>query len=262
MAPAASVRFESDCSACVGLCCVASTFSKSTDFAISKPAGVPCPNLTAEHRCGIHDNLLGAGFSGCVSFECYGAGQRVSASLDGPVDWRSSPDSTVSSRFLASLGVCELGFHLDALLQRPDLPAGWDVRLKGLRDDVLAELETLSDVGALRGRVGPVLNDAGLAIRRRDGKVGPEHPRVMWLGKKLARRSFRRGSFFAACLLGADLRGADLRLVDFLGTDLRGADLRAADLRGALFLTHGQLVGTRGDAATRWDGVRPPTWTT
>ena len=36
---------RADCSRCEALCCVAPAFAASADFAIDKPAGVPCPRL-------------------------------------------------------------------------------------------------------------------------------------------------------------------------------------------------------------------------
>ena len=78
-----------DCSRCVGLCCVAPAFAASVDFAVDKPAGDPCPNLEADNRCGIHARLRESGFPGCVVFDCFGAGQRVTQELLPGTDWRT-----------------------------------------------------------------------------------------------------------------------------------------------------------------------------
>src|SRR3954467_12901649 len=69
---------RADCGSCVGLCCVVLTFAKSADFAIDKPAGEPCPNLSDDHRCTIHSQLRAEGFQGCTVYDCFGAGQEVS----------------------------------------------------------------------------------------------------------------------------------------------------------------------------------------
>ena len=50
-------RLRADCSRCAALCCVVPAFSRSSDFAIDKPAGRPCPNLRSDLRCGIHEHL-------------------------------------------------------------------------------------------------------------------------------------------------------------------------------------------------------------
>jgi hypothetical protein len=46
---------------------VAPAFTRSSEFAIDKPAGMPCPNLADDHGCSIHDRLPEAGFSGCAA---------------------------------------------------------------------------------------------------------------------------------------------------------------------------------------------------
>ena len=72
------IALRSDCGACRALCCVVPSFQRSADFAVSKPAGEPCRWL-ADHRCTIHGSLGAKGYAGCVVFECFGAGQRLSA---------------------------------------------------------------------------------------------------------------------------------------------------------------------------------------
>ena len=43
--------FCSDCENCFGLCCVALSFTASSDFAFDKEEGVPCRNLQKENHC-------------------------------------------------------------------------------------------------------------------------------------------------------------------------------------------------------------------
>ena len=82
---------RADCERCFGLCCVAPAFSTSADFAISKDAGHPCPNLQPDFRCGIHARLRQRGFPGCAVYDCFGAGQKVAQVTFGGQDWRRSP---------------------------------------------------------------------------------------------------------------------------------------------------------------------------
>src|SRR5664280_3107882 len=82
-----------DCAKCAGLCCVAPAFAVSADFAISKPAGRPCPNLQPDFRCGIHPRLREMGFRGCVAYDCFGAGQRVTQTTLTGSDWRTRPET-------------------------------------------------------------------------------------------------------------------------------------------------------------------------
>jgi hypothetical protein len=84
-------HLRADCSACVGLCCVVPPFDVVQGFGFDKPADEPCRHLCADHRCGIHADLMGQGFEGCVAFDCLGAGQRVTAQFDG-ASWRERPE--------------------------------------------------------------------------------------------------------------------------------------------------------------------------
>src|SRR2546421_13112310 len=80
-----------DCERCCGLCCVAPAFAVSPEFAIDKGPGEPCPNLTKDFRCGIHDRLRVEGFRGCVAYDCFGAGQKVTQVTFNGRHWRGSP---------------------------------------------------------------------------------------------------------------------------------------------------------------------------
>jgi len=65
---------------------VALAFDEGPSFAIDKPAGLPCPHLD-HHACRLYNHLEPEGFSGCVAYDCEGAGQRTLALYDG-VSWR------------------------------------------------------------------------------------------------------------------------------------------------------------------------------
>ena len=81
---------QADCQNCFGLCCTALNIVASSDFAINKPAGSPCPNLRDNYSCHIHSQLRETGFKGCTVFDCLGAGQQVSQVTFQGQDWRQS----------------------------------------------------------------------------------------------------------------------------------------------------------------------------
>lgn len=84
--------FNSDCTGCAALCCVALHFDKGEAFALDKTAGTPCPNLSAsDFSCTIHADLLAKGFSGCTRYDCNGAGQRVIQEVFDGQTWRERP---------------------------------------------------------------------------------------------------------------------------------------------------------------------------
>ena len=258
----ASGRLRADCSRCAGLCCVIPAFVASSDFAIDKPAGTPCPHLGSDFRCGIHADLRPRGFAGCTVYDCFGAGQHVTQVTFGGHDWRSTPEVAELMgevfpvvRFLHEL----LRYAVEALTWpaaaavHPELAAAvaeLDV-LSGEAPDVLVTL----DVAARRAEVNALLMRASASVRAGRPAYDVDHRGEDLVGRDLAGRDLRGASLRGALLVGADLRRSDLRGADLIGADLRGTDLRGADLRGALFLLQSQLDAARGDATTL---VRPP----
>ena len=227
-----------DCRRCVGLCCVAPAFSASADFAIDKPAGRPCPNLQADFRCRIHADLSDLGFPGCVAYDCFGAGQRVSQESFAGVDWRTDPD--IAGAMFAAFSVVrrlhELLWYLtDALDLRATRPLHPELRAALDETDSLAR----GGVGALDALDEAAHRQQVNALLRRASALA----RASSPGPALDRRG--------ADLIGADLRDADLALADLTGADLRGADLAGADLGDALFVVPSQLASARGDRRTR-----------
>jgi hypothetical protein len=245
---------HADCARCAALCCVLPPFAVSTDFAIDKPAGRPCPNLAGDDRCTIHDRLPERGFPGCVTFDCFGAGQQLVQVTYAGRDPRPEPGA--AAVLDAMRQVSELLWYLaEALAQPAAAPLRAELaaarhEARALRDATPAELAAL-DTAALRRRAGGLLRQVSTRVRARS--PGPRRDRsgADLVGARLWRTDLRADCLRGALLLGADLRGADLRGADLLGADLRGADLRGADLRGALFLTRPQAAAARTDDATR-----------
>jgi hypothetical protein len=224
---------RADCARCLALCCVAPAFQRSADFAIDKPPGVACPNLRDDDRCGIHADLRERGFAGCAAYDCFGAGQRVSAG--------AARDAELFARFAVVRQLHELLWYLDEALE---LEPSDDLQQCRVRIDGLAAEPLQADPVAERDVVAPLLRRAaapsGTSLRGAD-RVGAD----------LRGADLRGADLSGALLLGTDLRDADLREAMVLGADLRGARLDGADLSTAIYLTQNQAGGTQGDAATR-----------
>ena len=250
-------ELRADCARCVALCCVAPAFAASSEFAITKPAGVPCPNLQADRRCGIHADLRGRGFSGCATFDCFGAGQQVTQVVLPGTDWRDSAGAA-GAMFAVFHVVRQLHELLWYLAEGLALDVAADLRpaLAAVRDDVAAvaggpaDVVLAADVGALRARVEPLLVDVSRRVRAQAGPGARELRGAGLVGARLRDADLRGAHLRGAALLGADLRGARLTWADLLGADLRGADVRGADLAHTVFLTQTQANGARGDART------------
>ncbi len=250
---------RADCSRCVALCCVATAFARSTDFAFDKPAGEPCRELVPVFACGIHDRLRQSGMPGCTAYDCFGAGQHVATVTYAGTDWRADPDT--AAQMFRDFGVQrdlhELLWHLaEARVLQAAGPLGDEVhrayeRVRRLALCGPAERGDL-DVRELRVPTGELLHRVSLAVRV--GSAGPDLTGADLAGRDLRAANLHGAGLRGALLIRADLRGADLRLTDLLGADLRGADLGGADLSTCLFLTRAQVGAARGDRHT----VLPP----
>lgn len=258
---------SADCAACSALCCTAMSLRKSADFAIDKPPDRPCPNLRADDfRCRIHDRLRDNGFPGCIAYDCFGAGQRITQSTFGGRTWRDHPDeaATIFPAFMAMAGVHEVLWHLDRALAlcegslRAEVAGAID-RTGALGDLPAAELARLDVVAALT----PVMDLVKRVSRRaRAATHGPDFAGRSMVGADLRRTDLRGADLRHTTLLGADLRGTDLTLADLGSADLRAARLGGANLAGSLFLRQGQLESAVGDETTSLPtGLeRPASW--
>ncbi|MEU1471361.1 pentapeptide repeat-containing protein [Streptomyces sp. NPDC005761] len=261
---------RADCGNCFGLCCVALTLTRSADFAVNKEAGDPCRNLTDDFRCGIHTRLRTEGFAGCTVYDCFGAGQKVSAETFGGRDWRAAPESArqMFQVFPVVRQLHELLWYLtEAASLAPARSLHGEIRrsleeterLTRLDADAFADL----DVAAHRDGVAALLARTSELVRATaPRKKKRSHRGADLIAARLGGADLRGADLRGAYLIAADLAGADLRLADLIGADFRDADLSGADLAGALFVTQSQLNAAKGNGATRLPSSlnRPAHW--
>ncbi|MET0133706.1 MAG: pentapeptide repeat-containing protein [Kibdelosporangium sp.] len=262
-------ELHADCANCFGLCCVALPFTRSTDFAMDKPAGKPCSNLRTDHRCGIHTRLRTSGFTGCTVFDCFGAGQKVSQVTFGGRSWRAEP-TTAAQMFQVFPVMRQLQELLLYLTEALTLPAALEIHpdiRKAL--DATQQLTLGSPAELLRVDVATHRQDVNTLLLRTSELVRAAVPGrtkdrrgADLIGAKLKGADLRGASLRGAYLIGADLRGADLRLADVIGADFRDTVLAGANLTGSIFLTQIQLNAARGDQATKLPPTlrRPAHW--
>ncbi|MDI1464230.1 pentapeptide repeat-containing protein [Catellatospora sp. KI3] len=261
---------RADCANCFGLCCVALPFAASSDFALTKDAGQPCPNLSQDFRCGIHSRLRERGFTGCTVYDCFGAGQKTSQVTFGGRDWRADP-ATASAMFAAfpvQRQLHELLWYLaDAQTPAVGEPLRTELAQAYAETEALTGLDAPAlralDVAAHRAKVNVLLTRAGELARAAVRPKPKDRRGADLIGARLRDADLRGVNLRGAYLIGADLRGADLRRAELIGADLRGADLRGADLSEAVYLTQFQVNAARGDRATRLPATldRPAHWT-
>lgn len=263
---------RADCARCAALCCVALSFRASEEFAADKPAGLACPNLVGGRTCGIHGHLRAAGYRGCATFDCFGAGQHVSGHTCAGVRWEDGGAGAASmfALFDVMRRLKELLWHLaDAagVAGTGPLRSEVDETRRAVQALVWEDATTLEglDVLAFQERVLELLAEVSSAHR---GEL------AACSGLLLAANDLRHANFTRTNLRGADLRyarlatavlaGADLTGADLFGADLRDADVRGAQLAGSLYLTQLQVEAADGDEATTLPGAiqRPVHWRT
>ncbi|HEU0088626.1 MAG TPA: pentapeptide repeat-containing protein [Pseudonocardiaceae bacterium] len=248
---------RADCERCFGLCCVALPFCASADFAIDKVAGVPCPHLRSDFRCGIHARLRQQGFPGCTGYDCFGAGQKVAQVTFGGQDWRQAPGTAqqMFEVFPIMRQLHELLWYLtEALTLPPARPLHNELRraleeterLTHSSPDSLLEL----DVAARRRDAGALLRHTSELVRAGVRRQQQDHSGADLIGANLQGADLSGANLSGAYLIGADLSGADLSGADLLGADFRAADLSGADLTESIFLVQSQLDAAKGDTAT------------
>ena len=255
-----------DCKNCFGLCCVALFFSASEGFPVDKEAGKPCINLQPDFHCSIHESLGERGLKGCIAFECFGAGPKVSQVSFGGQDWRKNPGSgqQMFKVFNIMRQLHEMLWYLrEAITLQPTCHihdalssmANEAERLTYLNPEFLLKL----DLAAHRTEVNELLLKTSELVRAeaRGGHKASSGRRKAFrrgadlVGADLKGFDLKGANLRGALLIAADLRGTDLAGVDFIGADFRDADLRGADLSRSIFLTQAQLNAAKGDTSTK-----------
>ncbi|MEO6712077.1 MAG: pentapeptide repeat-containing protein, partial [Mycobacteriales bacterium] len=193
-ADAGRLDLVGDCGNCFGLCCVALPFAASADFAITKPASVPCPNLRTDFRCGIHRTLTQQGFRGCAAYDCFGAGQQVSQVTFSGHDWRTDPGTAqrMYDAFATMRLLHELLWYLTEALAldaaralHEEIAAALAAtrRLTAQPADVLSHL----DVEAHRAGIATVLRRVSEIVRADAPAAGIDYRGADLGGARLAR---------------------------------------------------------------------------
>ena len=266
-----------DCGKCFGLCCVALYFSATEGFPTDKYAGTPCINLQSDFTCSIHKSLKEKGLKGCIAYDCFGAGQKVSQVTYCGHDWLQAPQSAkeMFEVFLVVKQLHEMLWYLNqALYLQTDHYIQREIGLLIEKIEYLTILDAASlialDIAAHRVQVKVLLQNISelvraanhgensIRVRNRNSNSRP----LDYFGADLRKTNLRGADLRGACLIAANLRGADLSGADLIGADMRDAELSGADLTNSIFLTQAQINTAKGDFHTRLPSmlVRPVYW--
>lgn len=255
---------SADCENCFGLCCVALSFTASSDFAFDKKEGIPCRNLLTDYRCGIHKNLRKNGFRGCTVYECFGAGQKVSQVTYNGNDWRKNSASAneMFAVFPIMQQLHEMLYYLNEALSLEEAqPIYKDLEQAAQETEHLSYLSPESllaiYVPSHREKVNDLLLKTSELVRLKvkNNKNHKKKGKIIrgrdLIGANLRGANLRGVDLRGALLIASNLREADLRFTDLIGADLRDADLSGANLTGSIFLTQVQVNSAKGDIHTK-----------
>ena len=247
-----------DCEKCFGLCCVSLYFSKSDGFPHNKDAGKPCINLKSDFKCSVHNTLYTKGLKGCIGYDCFGAGQKISQITFNGEDWRGSSQSSnkMFESFYVMRQLHEMLWYLnEAFNLQKDTTSKNEIKelidytnnLTLLDSDSLLKI----NIDNHRDKVNVFLRKTSEMIRKNSLKSNNSSKSKSYLGKDLRKLDLRGADLRGAFLIAANLKVMNLTGADFIGADLRDADFSGADLIKSIFLTQAQINSAKGDANTK-----------
>ena len=191
---------------------------------------------------------------GCLAYDCFGAGQRVTRVCYPDRNWMDDPDlaGEIFEVFLIMVQLHQMQWYLvQAIPLAGDQPLISELEALLLENEEMAarspgEILKL-DVESYRKKVNKALRTVcGLTGAGSSGKEGSRD----YIGRDFRRSNLDGKDFSMSLLIAANLAGCSLGGTNFLGADLRDADIRNADLSKSLFLTQMQINSAIGDSRT------------
>jgi len=262
-------KLKIDCEKCSGLCCVALYFAKSEGFPADKAPGEPCKNLMSDFRCSIHSKLAQCKLKGCMAFDCFGAGQKVTQSIYLNKIWCNTPKkaSEIYDVFLIIYRLHQmLWYLLEASAIAPAAMLEKDMEALILENEHMTNLppdEILTlDIDNYRTRVNQVLKKAAKLVFAATNSTAESRSNTDFMGKNFKNTNLDGKDFSMALLIAANLEGCSLYGTNFLGADLRDTNIKNADLSESIFLAQGQVNAAIGNRNTKLPAVLtyPTTW--
>lgn len=257
-----------DCSKCSGLCCVALFFSKMDGFPEDKTAGIPCVNLQNDFKCKIHSELIKRKMRGCIGYDCFGAGQKVTQVIYNSSNWRTEPPKA-QEMYDVFLAIFQLHQILDFLAEaKTIIPARalWGdikVLIKEGREvcNSTPQYILAYDIEKYKGQVNETLKKVSNLIRANYNPIKEEHNKN-FIGKSYKEKNLSGKDFTMSLLIAADFEKCSFHGANFLGADTRDTNFSSADLSEAVFLTQGQVNSAKGNSHTKLpvNLCRPTTW--
>ncbi|MEG2678223.1 MAG: pentapeptide repeat-containing protein [Oscillospiraceae bacterium] len=247
-----------ECSKCCGLCCTALFFAKTDGFPTDKSAGQACENLDDKFNCKIHSSLNALGFKGCMSYDCFGAGQSVTQGTNACINKAANnlSQERIYKIFHEVFMLRQMLWYLhEASSLAPAQELLTDIGYL-IDENRKAELCCLSgncncDFDEYRSRVNAVLKRASDMVVRVTGQAIAAKRTCDFIGKNFKMKNLDGADFSSALMIASRLEGCNLCGANFLGADVRDANVKNTDLSNCIFLTQGQVNSMCGNVRTK-----------
>jgi uncharacterized protein YjbI with pentapeptide repeats len=244
-----------DCENCSGLCCVALFCAKTEGFPADKIGGKPCQNLRSDFRCKIHSKLVQSKMKGCLAYDCFGAGQKVTQKCYQNANWQTAPEQA-NQIFDVFLTIFQLHQMLWYLIEASSFNLG-EIICTTI-DELIHENEQMTellpheilnlDIEVYRLKVNGILKEVSKRIGAPSAKDGQIKD---FFGKNFNGVNLDGKDFSMALMIAANLEGCSLKDTNFLGADMRDANIMNTDLSKSVFLTQMQINATKGNSKTK-----------
>jgi len=217
--------------------------------------------LMEDFSCDTHKKLAELNLKGCLTYDCFGAGQKVTKSIYQNIDWQKNPDMK-DEIFKVFLIVTKLHQILWYLIQATTICDDSD--LMSVFNQLIEENKEMTNMAPkeiLKIEVKGYMDKANVALKKicmlEPGEVNKD-----FIGHDFKKENLDGRDFTMSLLIGANLQGCSLSVTNFLGADMRGANIKDTNLSSSLFLTQMQINSARGNSATRIPAnlTRPTYW--
>lgn len=253
-----------NCKECSGLCCVALYFSKLDGFPENKKAGKPCINLNnSNYTCEVYAQLESKHLKGCLAYDCFGAGQKVTQESKSKGTWNTN--NTIKQDIFKTFEINQLlNQILWYLLEAYTICDESEMnRIKQLikENSILTKKEPhellVSDIETYRNEVNVELKQLTYELAKKSNrKIESKFQFEM----DYSNQDLSYMDFTMTYLIGSNLDGCKLQYTNFLGTDLRDVSVKNTDLSECIFLTQFQVNSMLGNSRTLLpNGLSTPT---
>lgn len=244
-----------DCEKCSGLCCVALYCTKTDGFPGNKEAGIPCKYLMSDFRCSIYSKLSEQNMRGCIAYDCFGAGQKVTQDLYPNVAWntRREKANEIFEVFLIVFQVYQMEWYL-----LESLSLVTDKQIQSIIEALISENEQITnrpseeilkfDIEKYRLKVNQLLKQVSDMIT--PDSDDEAHSKDC-IGRNFRKANMNAKNFSKTLMIGANLEGCSLQGTNFLGADMRDANVKNTDLSSCVFLTQMQINSAKGNRNTK-----------